>query len=61
MGFDEGKAMIRQHPQPAIKLIRSTPAKRYCTKHKAVRYTMPPPRPEANYVAAFIQFNHLKA
>ena len=53
--------MIRQHPQPFIRLIRSNPAKRYCTKHKPVRYAMPPPRPEANYVAAFIQLNHLKA
>ncbi len=53
--------MIRQHPQPAIKLIRSNPAKRYCTKRKPVRHAIPPPHPVANYVVAFIQLNHLKA
>lgn len=51
--------MIRQHPQPAIKLIRSNPPKQYCTKHKPVQHAIPPP--VANYVAAFIQLNHLKA
>ena len=53
--------MIRQHPQPAIKLIRSNPAKRYCTKRKPVRHAIPPRHPEANYVAAFNHLNNLKA
>lgn len=52
--------MIRQRPQPFIKLIRSNPAKRYCTKHKAVRHTIPPRHPEANYVATFNRLNNLR-
>lgn len=53
--------MIRQRPQPVIRIIRSNPAKRYCTKHKPVLHAIPPRHPEANYVATFNQINHLKA
>jgi len=52
--------MIRQHPQPFIRVITSNPAKRYYTKHKPVQHAIPPRHPEANYVTAFIQFNHLR-
>ena len=55
--------MIRQRPQPFIRLITSNPAKRYCTKR---RHPLSIPgwfegMPTSEYITRFNEHNFLKA
>lgn len=47
-------------PKLAIRLIKSNPARRYCTKRRTVRVFPQPGLSTALYVAAFCQLNNLK-
>ena len=47
-------------PRLALRLIRSNPARRYCTKRRTVRVFPQPGLSTALYVATFCQLNNLK-
>lgn len=51
----------KQRPQPVIRVITTNPPKRYCTKRGPARLAIPPRYLAApDYIAAFIELNHLK-